>query len=326
MPWTAARCSGARATIRCCPRVTWTSSGARPTSLPSIRISAPAGSVVIRTCLSATGADARRVDRVDDIRRELGERDRAHRDRARARARAPPAPRPGARGDRAPRRAGAPRPRRARRRPAARPAASASVRAAASRDADELDGDAQERAPALVDLLAHAAEPLQRLDRHRAGRERRPRLGDRVLDDPPGAASHRLRPSPRRPAARSARPTAITPAPSALAPREIAIDQRARDQHPHRHSILAPCPSPGWTARHLAPMAPTVAHRSRAPSSRAARACSIASASPQRRPPARLIARIAWEFDRPQGAPAPAALSDQAIAKIVTDTFARRPG
>jgi hypothetical protein len=43
---------------------------------------------------------------------------------------------------------------------------------------------------------------------------------------------------------------------------------------------------------------------------------------------ARLVARTAWEFD-PVGPGAhrrPAALSDQAIAKIVAETYARRPG
>ena len=41
----------------------------------------------------------------------------------------------------------------------------------------------------------------------------------------------------------------------------------------------------------------------------------------------RLCATIAWEFDQPStGAnQRPAALSDQAIAKIVTDTYARKP-
>jgi hypothetical protein len=46
---------------------------------------------------------------------------------------------------------------------------------------------------------------------------------------------------------------------------------------------------------------------------------------------ARLAARTAWEFDPPSHGKhgvhhRPAALSDQAIAKIVADTFARRPG
>lgn len=43
----------------------------------------------------------------------------------------------------------------------------------------------------------------------------------------------------------------------------------------------------------------------------------------------RLCSRIAWEFDPPSKYSAhkrPAALSDEAIAKIVADTFARRPG
>lgn len=35
----------------------------------------------------------------------------------------------------------------------------------------------------------------------------------------------------------------------------------------------------------------------------------------------RLSARVAWEHD-----PRPASLSDAAIAKIVADTYARRPG
>jgi hypothetical protein len=42
----------------------------------------------------------------------------------------------------------------------------------------------------------------------------------------------------------------------------------------------------------------------------------------------RLTATVAWEYDI-TGAPAhrrPDALSDKAIAKIVADTFARRPG
>jgi hypothetical protein len=46
---------------------------------------------------------------------------------------------------------------------------------------------------------------------------------------------------------------------------------------------------------------------------------------------ARLAAAVAWEYDSGQpGTRAafhrPAALADQAIAKIVADTFARRPG
>jgi hypothetical protein len=42
----------------------------------------------------------------------------------------------------------------------------------------------------------------------------------------------------------------------------------------------------------------------------------------------RLCERVAWEFDPPsQGGPhqRPAALSDAAIAKIVAETYARRP-
>ena len=44
---------------------------------------------------------------------------------------------------------------------------------------------------------------------------------------------------------------------------------------------------------------------------------------------ARLAARVAWEFDPPSKAEhhrRPDALSDQAIAKIVADTDARKPG
>jgi hypothetical protein len=45
---------------------------------------------------------------------------------------------------------------------------------------------------------------------------------------------------------------------------------------------------------------------------------------------ARLKARVAWEYDppSPKGGPhqRPEALSDQAVAKIVADTYARRPG
>jgi hypothetical protein len=45
---------------------------------------------------------------------------------------------------------------------------------------------------------------------------------------------------------------------------------------------------------------------------------------------ARLVARVAWEYDPPSrhGGPhvRPAALSDAAIAKIVAETYARRPG
>jgi len=36
----------------------------------------------------------------------------------------------------------------------------------------------------------------------------------------------------------------------------------------------------------------------------------------------RLISRVAWEYETGR----PAALSDAAIGKIVTDTYARRPG
>jgi hypothetical protein len=43
----------------------------------------------------------------------------------------------------------------------------------------------------------------------------------------------------------------------------------------------------------------------------------------------RLCTRVAWEFDQPStrsGHTRPAELADEAIAKIVADTFARRPG
>ena len=43
----------------------------------------------------------------------------------------------------------------------------------------------------------------------------------------------------------------------------------------------------------------------------------------------RLCARVAWEFDPPSKAGVhkrPDGLSDSAIAKIVADTYARRPG
>lgn len=44
---------------------------------------------------------------------------------------------------------------------------------------------------------------------------------------------------------------------------------------------------------------------------------------------ARLTARVAWEYDPPSkhGPHArPASLNDQAVAKIVADTYARKPG
>jgi hypothetical protein len=44
---------------------------------------------------------------------------------------------------------------------------------------------------------------------------------------------------------------------------------------------------------------------------------------------ARLVARIVWEYDPPsknEDHRRPDALSDQAIAKIVADTYARKPG
>jgi hypothetical protein len=51
---------------------------------------------------------------------------------------------------------------------------------------------------------------------------------------------------------------------------------------------------------------------------------------PQAAAVARLTARVAWEYDPSsrRGGPhrRPDALSDQAIAKIVADTYARRPG
>lgn len=43
----------------------------------------------------------------------------------------------------------------------------------------------------------------------------------------------------------------------------------------------------------------------------------------------RLCARVAWEFDPPSKKgfhKRPAELSDEAVAKIVADTYARRPG
>jgi hypothetical protein len=43
----------------------------------------------------------------------------------------------------------------------------------------------------------------------------------------------------------------------------------------------------------------------------------------------RLIAHVAWEYDQPQSTgryARPAALSDQAIAKLVAETYKRRPG
>jgi hypothetical protein len=71
-------------------------------------------------------------------------------------------------------------------------------------------------------------------------------------------------------------------------------------------------------------MARIAARASRLPRSRAAQAFCIGSGSP--RP---LAASVAWEYapESQRGAHRrPAALSDQAIAKIVSDTFARRPG
>lgn len=41
---------------------------------------------------------------------------------------------------------------------------------------------------------------------------------------------------------------------------------------------------------------------------------------------ARLCARMAWEYDASCGGQRPASLSDQAVARIVSETFARRPG
>ncbi len=40
----------------------------------------------------------------------------------------------------------------------------------------------------------------------------------------------------------------------------------------------------------------------------------------------RLCAAIQWEYDESCGGDRPDALSDQAVGKIVTDTYARRPG
>lgn len=40
---------------------------------------------------------------------------------------------------------------------------------------------------------------------------------------------------------------------------------------------------------------------------------------------ARLCQRIAWEFDPACGGKRPAALTDDAVAKIVADTYARKP-
>ena len=42
----------------------------------------------------------------------------------------------------------------------------------------------------------------------------------------------------------------------------------------------------------------------------------------------RLIAHVAWEYDQPLNGSyqRPATLSDQAIAKLVADTYKRRPG
>jgi hypothetical protein len=41
----------------------------------------------------------------------------------------------------------------------------------------------------------------------------------------------------------------------------------------------------------------------------------------------RLVARVAWEYEPSAGAhKRPASLSEQGIAKIVSDTYARRPG
>jgi hypothetical protein len=40
----------------------------------------------------------------------------------------------------------------------------------------------------------------------------------------------------------------------------------------------------------------------------------------------RLCARVAWEYDEAAGGKRPASLDDAAVAKIVADTYARRPG
>ena len=47
---------------------------------------------------------------------------------------------------------------------------------------------------------------------------------------------------------------------------------------------------------------------------------------PQAEATARLCASTAWEYDQPTLHGRPAALSDQGIAKIVAETYARRPG
>ena len=79
-------------------------------------------------------------------------------------------------------------------------------------------------------------------------------------------------------------------------------------------------PTPGGADRRARVAAAELAHRA---------ALLYRLGFSEKKATARLTARIAWEFDPPsKHGPhrRPEALSDTAIAKIVHDTYARRPG
>jgi hypothetical protein len=201
----------------------------------------------------------------------------------------------------------------------------------------EVDLDAKECPPCLVDLLADAAEPLEGRDRNGSGGHRSARLPDRILGDPWGArfanGSCKRCADARRFRGRGAdRDDADAIGARRRPPERGECDRdRASDrQKPHVHEYTRDM-SFEWLD-----CTPGRSNGSKLRSDVAAEELADRAGTmfrlgfSQAEATKRLCERIAWEFDPPAKTGSchkrPDALSDQAIAKIVADTYARRPG
>jgi hypothetical protein len=93
----------------------------------------------------------------------------------------------------------------------------------------KVDLDPQERAPAVVDHLADAAKLRQRCHRHRAGRQRRARIADRIAHHAAGRPARRDRLADRRGERRAVLAAACRDHADA-----IAVRRARRDDHGQR--------------------------------------------------------------------------------------------
>jgi hypothetical protein len=196
----------------------------------------------------------------------------------------------------------------------------------------EVDLHAQERAPGLVDPLAEPAKPLERRDRDGPLRDSSARRAHRVVDDAHLPALARRcgdrGPHGARVGARG-RDRHHADALGAGAARTDHRDPAREEQLPHAHEYTRVMhfewldSTPGRPNGSKLRAEVAIAELANRAGTMFRLGFSQASAT------ARLCARVAWEFDPPSKKgfhKRPAALSDQAIAKIVADTYARRPG